>query len=100
MGHFSPRSLARAMSRTVIRRVPLPPYSALLPSEDADFAGCAVRAAVWAAESCVMATAPNTSSRGALTASPDHVHGCTSDGRGPGVLPTSLCDLRRAARGV
>ena len=32
MGHFSPRSLAAAMSRTVMRRVLLPPYSALLPS--------------------------------------------------------------------
>ncbi|CAM5502788.1 hypothetical protein SVIOM74S_05020 [Streptomyces violarus] len=48
MGHFSPRSLAAAMSRTVMRRVPFPPYSALPPSED--FLG-----AVCAAESCVMA---------------------------------------------
>lgn len=32
MGHFSPRALAAAMSWTVMRRVPLPPYSALLLS--------------------------------------------------------------------
>src|SRR3954466_5476109 len=53
MGHFSPRSLARVMSRTVMRRVPFPPYSALLPSEGL----------VWAAESCVIATAPYVISR-------------------------------------
>ena len=29
MGHFSPRSVAAAMSWTVMRRVLLPPYSAL-----------------------------------------------------------------------
>lgn len=32
MGHFSPRSVAAAMSWTVMRRVLLPPYSALLLS--------------------------------------------------------------------
>lgn len=34
MGHFSPRSVAAAMSWTVMRRVDFPPYSALLLSMD------------------------------------------------------------------
>lgn len=53
MGHFSPRSLASVMSRTVMRRLLLPPYSALL----------LLSGVFWAAESCVIATAPSVVSR-------------------------------------
>ncbi|GEB50126.1 hypothetical protein SCA03_26770 [Streptomyces cacaoi] len=35
MGHFSPRSLARARSRTVTRRLRAPPYS-VAPDEDGE----------------------------------------------------------------
>ncbi len=45
IGHFSARSLAAAMSRTVIRRELVPPYSDLSTG-------------FWAGESCVMVTAP------------------------------------------
>src|SRR5688572_26861602 len=90
MGHFSPRSLAAAMSRTVIRRVPLPPYSVVPPAEEPDVVP------VWAAESCVIEPSPNTSSRGALTASPDHVHGGTSPRGGP----EAPCGFRPTAPGT
>src|SRR5690606_18219443 len=72
IGHFSPRSFAAAMSRTVTRRVALPPYSVV------DRPDVVTVAETEAEEEAVTDDIVRTSKpRGAPVASPDVSDDCT-----------------------